>query len=112
MANLLDTYDPRKCHVWLKDWRYNNHIQSNHPEIDNIDYIRVTVEEPDFITRDVDDDLREIYYRQGVHPDYPEEWIKVVSNQGFIVTAYVIDYPKKSETVIWTSPSFLARQSP
>ena len=64
------------------------------------------------ITRDASDELVEIYYRQAAHPDYPNEWVRVVVRQNAVVTAFVKNHPKSTEEVIWTSPHFSAHRPP
>ena len=105
---MFDVYDPRRCHVFLTEQRYYGHIRKRHPEMDRVAYIEDAIIEPDIITRDESNELREIYYRRGAHPDYPTEWVKVVVEQGAVITAYVIHHPRSTEEVIWTSPHFSA----
>ena len=109
---MFDLYDPRRSRVYLTEQRYYTHIRRRHPEMDRVEYIEETVTDPHIITRDASDELVEIYYRQAAHPDYPKEWVRVVVRQSAVVTAFVKNYPKPTEEVLWTSPHFLARRPP
>ena len=106
MFNLLfHTFDPRYIEVILHQSRYINHILPNHTLID-VDAIRDVIEDPDFITQDVRSQDVENYYRQEVMVEYPEYYVKVCvlfkpAHQGRVITAFVVDWPKPEEELIW-----------
>ncbi len=107
---MFEVDDPRQRRVYLSEERYYTHIRRRHPEMDRVEYIEESVTSPHIITRDAGDELVEVYYKQGGHPDYPDEWVRVVVRQGAVVTAFVKNHPKPTEEVLWTSPHFLARR--
>lgn len=101
---LVNAWDPRHNNVVLYEYRYFGHIVARHPNVE-IEHIRLVVENPDIITRDVNDDLVENYYRQSVAPDAPRYFLKVCvrfeSDRGKVITAYEVDRPKPDEVIAW-----------
>lgn len=103
-AVLINAWDPRHNNVVLYDHRYFGHIVVRHPEVE-IEHIRLVLEWPDVITRDVNDGLVENYYRQGIMSDEPGYFLKVCvrfdSDRGKVLTAFSVDRPKPGEVVVW-----------
>ncbi len=103
--DLFRAFDPRLREVILHKSRYVNHIWPNHPVAD-VEYIRETIEDPDLITIDVNDDYIENYYRQAIIGEYPTLFLKVcvlfkIDDKGSVITAFAVDWPKLPEEVIW-----------
>ena len=82
-----------------------NHIWPNHPVAD-VEYIRDTIEDPDLITIDVNDDYIENYYRQATISENPTLFLKVcvlfkTDDKGSVITAFAVDWPKLQEEALW-----------
>ena len=58
-----------------------------------------TLTSPDLITQDVVDPQRLVYYR--TYQAQPQRWLKVVVEQGEVVTAYRVRHLKQGETTQW-----------
>lgn len=106
MPNILfRAFDLRLLEVILHQSRYVNHIWPSHPIV-KIDDIRVVIDDPDLITQDVQSIEIENYYRQDVIPEFPELYLKVcvlfkTANQGHIITAFTVNWPKPEEEILW-----------
>gem|GEM_PF-2324952 len=105
MSNLLfSTHDPRLLNVILHRSRYVEHIQLRHLFVD-VDSIRETVEDPDFIATDVSSGSVENYYAQGLVKNDPESYLKVsvlfIDEVGRVITAFGVDRPKITEEILW-----------
>ena len=104
MPIVLNAWDPRNNNVVMYEERYLEHIVTGHPGIE-IDDIRETIEHPDFITDDETKDLVEIYYKHGVVPFAPDNYLKVCvlvdSDKGKVRTAYLVHHPKPTERISW-----------
>jgi len=103
---LFNAWDPRQCNIVLEERVYERHIVAKHGDEVSVADIRDTVENPDIITADIEDELVEIYYAKGVVQSAdPSEYLKVCARwkgEGMtVVTAYLVDRPKLTERVIW-----------
>jgi hypothetical protein len=100
---LFRTHDPRLYEIILHRTRYHNHIRVQHG-ID-LESIQITVENPDFITADLDDEYKENYYAQGVIPDAPDLFLKVCvlfkQDVGRVLTAFEVEAPRATEDLLW-----------
>ena len=80
------------------------HIQLRHLFVD-VDSIRETVEDPDFIATDVSSGSVENYYAQGLVENDPESYLKVsvlfIDEVGRVITAFGVDRPKITEEILW-----------
>ncbi len=73
---------------------------------DDLDSVRRTIVDPDFIIQDADFPARQNFYRRGAHFALPHDYIKVVVEfrslvLGRLVTAYPVDRRKPAEHVLW-----------
>ena len=103
---LFNAYDPRGYNVVLDERTYERHIVNRHGDDVTPDEIRQAVESPDLIVADETNSLTEIYYARGIVQLADEsEYLKVVarfeSDHMKVVTAYMVDVPKRTERVIW-----------
>ena len=102
---LFQSLDPRMIDVLLHRSRYFNHIWPNHPMV-GVDDIQMVIDDPDIITQDVTSLAIENYYRQDVFDEYPDLYLKACvlfkpPEQGRVVTAFAVDWPKPEEEIIW-----------
>lgn len=91
--------DPLGQEVRLTENCDQGHILLEHPELSDVNQIAEAVESPDFIAQDAVDPRRLVYYR--TYQAEPQRWIKVVVEQGEVVTAYRVRRLKKGETIRW-----------
>jgi hypothetical protein len=96
---LFTVRDPLGQEVRLTESCYTLHILVEHPEIVDVTPIADTIVSPDLITYDVVDPQRLVYYR--IYQVQPQRWLKVVVEQGEVVTAYRVRRLKQGETVRW-----------
>lgn len=97
---LFSTTDPLGRNVELTDTCYASHIIFEHPDMDDIDEIEQTIRRPEYITQDVIDSHRRIYYR--TYRRRPQRWlIKVVVEGREVVTAYRVKRLKQGENIVW-----------
>ena len=96
---LLTVKDPLSQVVRLTENCYKFHILQAHPELTECAQISRAIASPDLIARDVIDPQRQVYYR--TYQTHPKRWLKVVVEQGEVVTAYRVRRLKKGETVRW-----------
>jgi hypothetical protein len=83
--------------IVLENRQLQKHIieESGHIEIaSDPDCIPKTIEDPDHIYESFDRPKRDVYFGKGKHKEYPDEYVKVItdfsgSNQGFVVSAWV-----------------------
>jgi hypothetical protein len=108
MALVLNCSDPRGWRIVMYDNRYWHHIASRRSHI-SINAIQAVIEDPEIITADEQNDLRENYYATGVMEDYPEFFLKVVVEfggmDGKVITAFDVDRPKPTERIVWQPQS-------
>jgi hypothetical protein len=98
-AYLFTVRDPLGQEVRLTESCYQLHILLEHPELSDISHIADTTASPDFITQDAVDPQRLVYYR--TYQVQPQRWLKVVVEQGEVVTAYRVRRLKQGETMRW-----------
>ena len=98
-AYLFVVRDPRGHAVRLTENCYRLHILLEHPELIDVNHIANTITSPDLITQDAVDPQRLVYYR--TYQAQPQRWIKVVVEQGEVVTAYRVRRLKQGETMLW-----------
>lgn len=100
MAKILsEIVDPRKCIIKLHEERYHHHILQGHPEV-KIEWIEQAIANPSFICQDVDNELREVFYKLYLFPN-PKLWMCVVVERNIVITAYRTRGGKQGETIIW-----------
>ncbi|MFN8487605.1 MAG: hypothetical protein U0350_08450 [Caldilineaceae bacterium] len=103
ISYLFRTHDPRLYEVILHKSRYHRHIWVQHGS--DVEAIQATIEAPDLITADVDDEYKESYYAQGIISDFPDLYLKVCvlfkQDVGRVITAFAVDFPKLEEDVLW-----------
>jgi hypothetical protein len=98
--HLFTVTDPQGRIVRLTDDCYHFHILVEHPDLSEVNEIAQTIRRPDYIAQDAIDYLRLVYYR--TYQRQPQRWmIKVVVEEGEIVTAYRVTRPKQGETILW-----------
>lgn len=102
---IFETVDPQNNYVSLTKAKWESHIIKDHPELINQEYItQKTVEEPNVITADYDNENR-FYYRE--HGDKVLSlWgtmIKVAVSVGSasVSSAYFRDSMTTGERIIW-----------
>lgn len=99
-VHLFVTTDPQGRSLSLTKRCYTEHIAVEHPDLADVEEIERTVRMPDFIAKDAIEPTRLVYYRQ-VHRQ-PQRWfIKVVAEDGEIVTAYRVKRTKEGEEILW-----------
>lgn len=97
---MFTTTDPQGRMVELTTDCYTHHILVEHPDMSEVDEIEKTIKMPDYIAEDAIDPERLVYYR--TYQRQPQRWmIKVVVEQGEVVTAYRVSRPKQGETILW-----------
>lgn len=97
---MFTTTDPQGRMVELTADCYTYHILVEHPDISDVDEIEETIRMPDYIAEDAIDAERLVYYR--TYQRQPQRWMmKVVVEQGEVITAYRVSRMKKGETIIW-----------
>jgi hypothetical protein len=99
VAYLFVVRDPRGHEVRLTENCYRLHIFLEHPELGDVSHIADTITSPDLITQDAVDPLRLVYYR--TYQAQPQRWMKVVVEQGEVITAYRVRRLKQGETIQW-----------
>jgi hypothetical protein len=99
VAYLFVVRDPRGHEVQLTENCYRFHILLEHPELVDINHIADTITSPDLIAQDVVNPERTVYYR--TYQTQPQRWMKVVAEQGEVVTAYRVRRLKQGETIQW-----------
>ena len=70
---LFTVIDPQGRTITLTESCYAYHILVEHPDISDIDEIAQAIKKPHYITRDVIDDERLIYYR--LYRRNPQRWM-------------------------------------
>ncbi|MFN8483311.1 MAG: hypothetical protein U0768_09750 [Anaerolineae bacterium] len=97
---MFTTTDPQGRIVELTSECYTYHILVEHPDVSDVIEIEQTIRLPDCIAQDAVDPDRLVYYR--MYQRQPQRWmLKVVTDQGEVVTAYRVNRLKTGETVIW-----------
>lgn len=97
---MFTTRDPQGRTVELTAECYTYHILVEHPDMVDVDEIEQSIRLPDTIAQDAIDPDRLIYYR--TYQRQPQRWmIKVVVEQGEVVTTYRVSRLKRGETIIW-----------
>ena len=99
VVSLFGVRDPRGHEVRLTENCYRLHILLEHPELVDINHIADTLTSPDLITQDAVDSQRLVYYR--TYQAQPQRWMKVVVEQGEVVTASRVRRLKQGETIQW-----------
>ena len=99
MRHLFTVRDPLGQEVRLAENCYKFHILLAHPELSDRDQIAEVIASPDLIAQDAVNPQRLVYYR--AYQAQPQRWMKVVVEQGEIVTAYRVRQLKKGEILRW-----------
>lgn len=105
MAILVNCIDPLGNTIILRDNRYRTHIEWRHEGF-TLDDIQIAVENPDVITRDVNDALINLYYRTDRYdsdgdPEVLKVCVRYRSDVGEITSAYLARGVKREEIEIW-----------
>ncbi len=97
---LFNVIDPQGQVIYLTVRCYTEHLLIEHPDMDDVDEIAKAVKSPDYITEDAVDPERNIYYR--TYQRHPQKlMVKVVVEQGEVITAYRVNRIKRGEQVLW-----------
>jgi hypothetical protein len=96
---LFTVSDPLGHEVRLTEGCYTFHILLEHPELSDVNCIAEAVASPDLIAQDAVDPQRLVYYQ--TYQVQPQRWIKVVVEQGEVITAYRVRRLKQGETIQW-----------
>lgn len=96
---LFTVKDPFGQEVRLTENCHKFHILLEHPELSDVNQIAEAIALPAFIAQDAVDPQRLAYYRP--YQVQPQRWIKVVVEQGEVITAYRVRRLKKGETIRW-----------
>ena len=97
---LFSVRDPQDRTVELTQACYSRHILVEHPDLADVDEIAETISKPEYITQDVVNENRLIYYR--TYQRRPQHWlIKVVVEAEEVVTAYRVKRLKQGEKILW-----------
>lgn len=74
---LFTVTDPQGQVVRLTERCFTEHLLVEHPDMDDVDEIAQAIKTPDYITEDVIDPQRQVYYR--TYRRHPQRWmVKVV----------------------------------
>jgi hypothetical protein len=99
-VDLFSTTDPLGRTIRLTERCYQLHIVVEHPDLSDISEIERCVHLAEVIKQDAIDPRRQIYYR--TYQRTPQRWlIKVVVEQGEVVTAYRVKRFKQDEVLLW-----------
>lgn len=99
-VNLFVATDPQGRVVRLTTRCYTEHIVVEHPDLADAEEIERTIRTPDYIAQDAVDPTRLVYYR--LYRRQPQRWlIKVVVEDGEIITAYRVKRLKEGERIQW-----------
>ncbi len=98
-VHLFTVKDPLGQEVRLTENCYQLHILLEHPELSDVNQIAGAIESPDLIAQDAVELQRLVYYR--TYQAQPQRWVKVVVEQGEVVTAYRVRRLKKGEKIRW-----------
>ena len=96
MESIFETTDKtrRKIRLTKKQWI---HIRQDHPEIENEELIRETLEDPTKITRPYEG-KKYYYYRYYKNREDSDKYLLVIVNylngDGFVITAHYVAYIK------------------
>jgi hypothetical protein len=108
VAEIWRTQDRAGRYVLLSS-AARDHILQRHADIeDRLEDVRAAIEQPNFVTRDIRYDRREISYRRSPSG---QGWIRVVVNfrpvppqgtwAGEVITAYRVDERNLQEVQLW-----------
>ena len=99
-AHLFVATDPQGRVVRLATRCYTGHIVVEHPDLADVEAIERTIRSADYIAQDAVDSTRLVYYR--LYRRQPQRWlIKVVVEDGEIITAYRVKRLKEGERILW-----------
>lgn len=112
MGDLLRCVDRTGRDVVLSEEAWFGRILRDHAMLGGYEgLIQVVVQDPNRVTRDLNRSNRECFYRQGVFPDYPRLFLKVVVEfrqgdltgavSGYVVTAYPLQRVRSGEEQLW-----------
>ena len=94
MIEIIDK-SGRKMHLSKERWR---HIRKKHPEVEDLEQIKETIENPDKITEySFDEDVHYHYkFYKNTKPSlkYLLVIVKYLNNSGYIISAYFKSYIK------------------
>ena len=107
MKNIFEVVDPRGYKIVCSEDSLNNHIIPHHPMMKGQEEeIKATLENPELglIYQDANRPERNIYYKLRKKRD---SYLKVVvefdkNNDGIVITAFPVSYPKSGEKIIWS----------
>ncbi len=91
MPNILEIVNKscRKIHLSKERWR---HIRKKHPEVEEIEEIRETINNPDKIAQSFDDEAVYHYYKYFKRKKSPFNYllvlVKYLNNHGYVISAY------------------------
>jgi len=79
----------RKIHLSEKKWK---HIRKKHPEVEELEQIKKTIQNPDKITSYGLDETIHYYYKFYKHRNQPLNYllviVKYLNNSGYIISSY------------------------
>jgi hypothetical protein len=100
VGDLFETEDPLGNIIRLTERCYRDHICLEHPDLADVEEIERAVRFPERIGQDALDPGRMTYYR--TYQRNPQRWmIKVVVDDGEVVTAFRVKRPKQGENILW-----------
>lgn len=90
---IFETTDVFNTKVSLSTDTYNDHILLGHPEVDNVNYIKDTIEKPNVVYQSNKKDKRKIFFKLGADPRYKQLYMKTVveynNNEGSVTTSFL-----------------------
>ena len=93
MANVFETLDKSNRKVHLSDERWK-HIKKKHPEIQDFDQIKETIEKPDKVTFYSYDETIYYFYKYYKNRPAPKKYflivVKYLNGEGYVATAYFV----------------------
>lgn len=113
MALIFEVIDKtrRKIHLTEERWK---HIRKKHPEIEDKEEIKKTIENPNKVIDYKFDETINYYYKFFKNKKPPKQYLLVVvkylNGKGFIITAYYQKYIKKWKNKIILMRSIMIKK--
>ena len=101
---LFEVLDPRKKTIRCTREQWDRHVIQNKPfMVTYLEEVKRTLQNPDFISQDVNNKTRQCYYSRKIKTQH---YLKVVvnldsENEASVITAYLADSGKRGERIIW-----------
>ncbi|MCL4509679.1 MAG: PBECR2 nuclease fold domain-containing protein [Bacteroidetes bacterium] len=105
MKILFQVADPEGAQVACEESRWQEHVLRNRPFMEKYqDFVKKTIQDPDFINLDKDFPNRQLYYKYKRKEKDKKVYMKVVVQTGtnpyFVVTAFLANI-RKGDPLKW-----------